>query len=87
MAANPTVSMITKISFSPINGRRKNLSMRNPRIKQPIRVRIKATTIGSFAQVTSERKKKAPSARSSPWAKFNTLDDLKIMTKPIAEMP
>ncbi|KIE16906.1 hypothetical protein DS62_08105 [Smithella sp. SC_K08D17] len=61
--------------------------MRNPRIKQPIRVRIKATKTGNCAQVTSVRKKKAPNASSSPCAKFKTLDDLKIMTKPIAEMP
>jgi hypothetical protein len=33
------------------------------------------------------RKKKAPKASNSPWAKLRTLEDLKIMTKPMADRP
>jgi hypothetical protein len=85
--ASPTVNMITNISGSPMSGRRKNRSIRNPRIKQPARVTKKATAIGNFADVTIARKKNAPRAKSSPWAKLRTLDDLKIITNPIADSP
>jgi hypothetical protein len=33
------------------------------------------------------RKKKAPRASNSPWAKLRTLEDLKIITNPMAESP
>jgi hypothetical protein len=79
--------MITKISFSPMSGLKKNFSIKNPKRKQPTSVKIKAIRTGRFAHVTKAKKKKAPSARSSPWAKFKTLDDLKIMTKPMADIP
>jgi len=35
----------------------------------------------------SARKMKAPKASNSPCAKFKTLEDLKIITKPMAEIP
>ena len=59
----------------------------NPKMKQHARVTINATTIGNFTHVTMARKKKAPMASSSPWAKLSTLEDLKIMTKPMADRP
>jgi hypothetical protein len=61
--------------------------MMNPRIKQPARVTKKATAIGNFTHVTIARKKKAPRASNSPWAKLRTLEDLKIITKPMADRP
>ena len=70
-----------------MRGLRKNFSMMNPRRKQPASVSTNAAATGSFPQVTKDKKKNAPSARSSPWAKFNTLEALKIMTKPMAEIP
>ncbi len=83
--ARPTVSMITSIRASPIKGRRKRRSIIKPREKLPMSVMAKAIIIGSLAHAESTRKIKAPMARSSPWAKFRTLLDLKIMTKPNAE--
>jgi hypothetical protein len=59
--------------------------MINPREKLPIKVKAKAIIIGRLAQEDKTRNRKAPMARSSPWAKFRTLLDLKIITKPNAE--
>ncbi len=87
MEASPTVSMMTKISDSPMSGRRKIRSTTNPSTKLPARVMRKATAIGTFDQETRTRNKKAPMASSWPWAKLSTDDDLKIMTKPSAESP
>jgi len=87
IAARPTVSMITKIRGSPINGRRKIRSIRSPKTKLPPSARKKVTGMGRPPQVARARKKYAPIASNSPWAKFSTLDDLKIITKPIAEIP
>ena len=87
MEESPTVSMMTKMSGSPMRGRRKMRSTVKPSTKEPASVMRKASATGSWSQDTSTRKKKAPMARSCPWAKFSTEDDLKIMTKPRAESP
>ena len=84
IAANPTVSMMTSMRASPIRGRRKRRSIINPIAKLPISVSKKATGMGNLAQAAKTRKIKAPIANNSPWAKFRTLEDLKIMTKPKA---
>jgi hypothetical protein len=55
--------------------------------KHPVREIRNAAYIGNPAQVTMVKKMKAPNASNSPWAKFNTLEDLNIMTKPMAAMP
>jgi hypothetical protein len=85
MIARPTVSIITSIRASPIKGRRKRRSIIKPRVKLPIRVNANARIIGRLAQEERTRNMKAPMAKSSPWAKFSTLLDLKIITKPSAE--
>jgi len=49
--------MMTKISGLTDQRPEKDLSMRIPRRKQPVRARRKASRIGSFAQVMKARKK------------------------------
>ncbi len=62
MEARPTVSMMTKMSDSPIKGRRKRRSTTNPRTKLPARVMRKARITGTLIHDTSTRKKNAPMA-------------------------
>jgi hypothetical protein len=61
--------------------------MTNPKMKLPRSVTRKAMNMGNFAHVTRVRKMNAPAAINSPWAKLSTLEDLKIITNPIAARP
>jgi hypothetical protein len=85
--ARPTVSMITYIRGSPIRGRRNSFSIIKPNAKLLKSVKRKAMGIGRFAHTVRVRNMKAPAASSSPWAKLRTLEDLKIITNPMAARP
>ncbi len=81
------MSITTSIRGSPMSGLRNRRSITKPRAKLAHSVSRKAGTTGTPADTTSARKMKPPRARTSPWAKLRTLDDLKIITKPMADIP
>jgi len=75
--------MMIEITGLPIIGLKINRSIAMPSRTAKARVNSMAAKNGILHEVVIARLMYAPSKRNSPWAKFSTLVDLKMITNPI----